>query len=151
MRAAAIAALGCLVAACAGSPPRRPDDAATARAFVDAIPAALRERGPLAWVELADPADFCMLSDGAVKFADHDALRTAMAAFAPGVRGMALRWHDLRVDPLGAGVAWFAAAYDESITNADGSTAEFAGCVSGVLRRTNGAWAVTRLHWSRPL
>lgn len=145
----AAACITAALAACAGTPSGSVDAFATAAAFVRTIPDTLRTRGPLGWVELADPHDFRMFSDGAEKFADADALRAAMTAFAPQVRSMELHW-DSHVEPIGDDRAWFAAIYDEVFQHTDGTTARFAGCVTGLLRRADGNWRITRLHWSQP-
>lgn len=141
-----VAALG----ACAAAVADPADADASAAAFVTGIPDVLASHGPLGWIELADPHDFRMFSDGAEKFADAAALRDAMAAFAPTVRSMELRWHDLAVEGNGADAARFVAMYDETLVHIDGTNAQFAGCATGLLRRGVDGWRITRLHWSQP-
>jgi hypothetical protein len=123
--------------------------AAEALRALEGVPSHLAEQGPLGWVDLCDDApDFCMASEGELKFPSHAALREAMAAFGPTVARMRLSWIDPRVDPLSTDLAGFATGYDELLVLESGEELRFGGHVTGVLRRTPGGWRIARLHWS---
>jgi len=119
---------------------------------VASIPDALAERGPSAWLDFfEDSPSFFMASDGAVVFADPSAARDFLADFAPRVSAMTLTWHDPRFEDLGGGVVAVTAGYDETIRMTDGAESSFGGRMSGVVRRTGGAWRLQHLHWSSPV
>ncbi|MCA8978055.1 MAG: nuclear transport factor 2 family protein [Planctomycetes bacterium] len=152
-RAASLAILAAAaLAACASPPLSATAETATVaeiRRDLESIPAALAARGPNGWLGHCDPADFRMISDGAVKFASFGELRTAMAGFAMTVRAMELNWRDLRIEPMTDRLAWFSTAYDERITDTVGGESTFDGSVTGMLRRVGNRWLITRLHWSQ--
>lgn len=120
-----------------------------ARAAIEAIPEALADDGPEAWIEVAAPG-FRMASDGELKFADHAALEAAMEAFGPTVESMEMTFDGLEVEAFGCDAAAFSAAYDESLSFVNGDRGAFRGHVSGILSRTEEGWKVSWLHWSSP-
>lgn len=125
--------------------------AETAEAYFASIPATLAVRGPEAWLTFFEetPA-FFMASDGMTAFADRADAEAFLAEFAPRVETLSLRWIEPRFEVLAPDVVAVVSAYDEEITMVDGTVSTFGGQVSGVLRRTAGAWRLQHLHWSSP-
>lgn len=145
-----VAGIALTASACGvGSAPA--ETARSAEAFFMEIPARLATGGPLAWLDLfEDGPAFFMASDGAVAFADRAAAEAFLADFAPRVTRMSLEWIEPRLDPLDASLVVVSSTYSETITMADGTVSSFDGHVSGVLRRSGGAWRIQHLHWSSP-
>jgi len=113
-----------------------------------AIPADLEREGPLAWPGHFDAQDFAMASEGELKFASFADARAAMEAFGPTIDQMELVWSDLSVDYLEPNLASFGARYDELLVDTSGAETRFAGYVTGLMRRTDAGWRITRMHWS---
>jgi hypothetical protein len=94
---------------------------------------------------------FFMAVDGQIAFPGADSVTASVRALSRTVSAIDLEWMDLRVEPLGPGVAVIAAAYQESVTDTAGSTVAFAGYMTGVARHTPDGWRLQHLHWSSPI
>lgn len=149
-RSGAIVLAAVLVAGCGRG--KAPVEAArSADAFFGVIPSRLAAEGPTAWLELfEDGPTFFMASDGAVAFADRAEAEAFLAEFAPRVSTMRLEWIEPRLDLLTPSLAVVSSSYAEEIVMTDGTVSSFGGHVSGVLRRSGGAWKIQHLHWSSP-
>lgn len=118
-------------------------------ALAESIRIDLSRNGPRAWLRYFERSpSFYMASEGKVVFPGYAAAESAMAAFAPTVRAMDLRWLDLRVEPLGPGAATLRSSFDETITDTGGHVTRFSGYVSGIAVRGDSGWKLRSLHWS---
>lgn len=123
----------------------------SATAMFEAIPARLATEGPQGWLAVFEGSPtFLMASDGAIAFPSADSAAAFLAAFASAVAAMELEWRDVRITPLGPGLAAVAAGYEERIIRTDGDTLVFDGYVTGVARSRDGSWRLQQLHWSSP-
>lgn len=149
-----------LLPAVACAPDTTPDlDPAHAMALRDSvmqvvrqIPRDLAADGPIAWLHYFEtgPA-FLMATDGRIVFPSSDSARVFVDYLSRHLSAVDLDWLDLRVEPLGPGVAALAASYRETITYTAGSDTTFGGYVTGVARHTADGWRLQHLHWSSPV
>lgn len=147
MKLAATLLLAALLSACY-APGRAPDPLAA----LEAIPADLAARGPIAWLDHFEPGDaFFMASEGALALESHDHAREVVSEFAALVDTIELRWIDPRIEWRGDDVVSFVAGYDEDLVYVDGRPEHWEGYVSGVMRRVGDRWLLADVHWSMPI
>ncbi len=121
------------------------------RIMAEAIAQDLRAGGPNAWLPYFDPDPaFSMASDGRLVFPDIDSARAFVGAFAPGIARMELAWTDLRVNPVGPGLATMAAEYREVLEDTTGGERHLAGYFTALAVHTRAGWRLRHMHWSSP-
>ncbi|MEP6571762.1 MAG: hypothetical protein ABJD11_03670 [Gemmatimonadota bacterium] len=114
-----------------------------------AIPEALAQKGPEAWLDFfTGDSSFYMASDGPLEFPSLDSARTAVRGLAMHVRRIELRWGAVRVDSLSPSLATIAASFDETLFDTAGLPASFAGYFTGVAEQVDTGWKLRSAHWS---
>lgn len=156
MRTSLVGLAAVSLMACTSPPPAL--DAGHASALRDSVSdyvAGVAHRisagGPKAWVgEFADDSAFFMVANGQLAFADFAAMSRFMPVFAHSIPSVALEFSSVRVDPLGPGLAEFAAHYHEALTDSAGHRADDSGYVTGVAIHSALGWRLRDAHWSHP-
>jgi hypothetical protein len=120
------------------------------RAFAHTVERDVTRQGPAAWsMHFENVPDFFMVVNGQMAFASGAAAMTAVPSVAAQYKQITLQWgEDLRVDPLTADLAVFAAPYHESMVTAGGHSIESNGYFTGVAEARNGSWKFRDAHWS---
>ena len=115
------------------------------------IPAELARSGPLGWLRyFEDDPRFLMAADGRLELDGYESARRFLEEFARGIRGVELRWSNVRIDPIGATLASVAAEYREQLTDRDGHRLEPHGYFTGLAVHTATGWKLRAAHWSSP-
>lgn len=118
----------------------------------NALAVDLAQEGPNAWLGyFEESTSFFMASDGVLRFPTIDSAITFVRAFAPTYTSLRLEWDDLRVEPLGAGVAVMATPYRETLVDTTGAELSLGGYVTAVWSHTAEGWRIRNLHWSSPV
>jgi len=122
------------------------------RQFFESIPGALAEEGPNAWLGLFEEgAEFFMASDGELVLPSGDSAKIVVRGLSQWISAIQLHWVDMRVVPIGPGIAVVGAAYRETVTDTAGVQVGFGGFVTGVARHGEQGWRIQNLHWSSPV
>jgi hypothetical protein len=95
-------------------------------------------------------ADFRFLENGAVRYADAEAIRTALAMLPVGTR-IRTEYSDVIVQPLGPGVAGVAAQFATQFVDSTGVTFGFSGAISMTLQHEPAGWRIVAGHSSAPV
>ena len=147
-----------LFAACGTSAPEAALDADRAAAIRDsvailleAIAHDLSDGGPMAWLgHFEETPAFFMSSDGAILFPTADSAATFVRGLARRYTEIELEWIDVRIEPVGPGLAVVGASYEETLTDIAGAELDFAGYVTALARHGADGWRLQHLHWSSP-
>jgi len=120
------------------------------RTFAADVARGVTAQGPGAWRKLfADEPAFFMASEGHLVFPTYDSASRAITAVIEVMPRIELRWSgEVRVDPLGHGLAVVAAPYHETQTNARGQQVEEDGFFTGVAEHRSAGWQFRDAHWS---
>jgi len=120
------------------------------RAFAADVAHGVTSQGPGAWrTYFADEPAFFMAAEGHLVFPTYDSARRAITSVIRVMPRIELRWiGDVRVDPLGHGLAVVAAPYHETQTNAQGQRNEEDGFFTGVAEHRSAGWQFRDAHWS---
>ena len=120
------------------------------RVFVADVARGVTSEGPAAWrTYFADEPAFFMASEGHLVFPTYDSASRAIPGVIRIMPRIELRWiGDVRVDPLGHGLAVVAASYHETQTNAQGQRNEEDGFFTGVAEHRAAGWQFRDAHWS---
>jgi hypothetical protein len=107
--------------------------------------------GPNAWLRyFADEREFFMVNNGNLQFSSFEDAKTFLNTFSAGIAHLDLTWSDIRVDPLGPGLAVMASRYREIITDNGGQVRQFDGYFTGLAVETDTGWKLRDAHWSSP-
>jgi SnoaL-like domain len=120
------------------------------RQFSALVSRDVTHEGPAAWQKhLADDPAFFMAVDGKLQFANRQAAREGIEAFARTVPHIELTWgDDLRVDPLTPEFAVVASSWHEAWSDKEGHQTTENGFFTGLAERHNGQWQFRNAHWS---
>jgi hypothetical protein len=118
--------------------------------FAHTVERDVTQQGPSAWGEhFEDVPQFCMVVNGQMAFPSGAAAISGIPTVAKQFKQITLHWgDDLRVDPLTADLAVFAAPYHESLVTADGHHIDSNGYFTGVAEFRSGSWKFRDAHWS---
>jgi hypothetical protein len=120
--------------------------------FFESIPATLTEDGPIAWLRhFEEGPEFFMASDGELAFPSSDSAKAFVRLLSQRISAIRLLWADMRVVPLGPGIAVVGATYRETVTDTAGTEVDFGGFMTGVSRHHQEGWRIQNLHWSSPV
>jgi hypothetical protein len=129
-------------------------DAATGRdvrAFAATVAHDITRDGPTAWRRFfPNSPDFYMVSDGVLAFPDGESAAKGIDALPSMIKQITLEWSDIRVDPLGPGLASMGAHFHELRSAPNGSRTEESGYFTAVVDSHNGRWQFRNAHWSTP-
>jgi hypothetical protein len=151
--ASGLVALGplasCAAAATPGDAAAQAGTESAVRQMMLAIPLDLARHGPTAWLHyFDDDRRFLIAVDGNLQFDGIASATTFLQNFSKSTPRVELAWVDIKVDPLGAGVAAIAAAYREVLTDAQGHANRPRGYFTAVAIRTPTGWKLRAVHWS---
>jgi len=112
----------------------------------------LADDGPGAWSNyFLDSPEFFMVSDGRMVFPDIETARAQIDDLEREIAEMKLAWDEIRVEPIGDGMAVMAASYRETLRETTGRERRFAGYFTGLAVETASGWKLRNAHWSRPV
>ena len=123
------------------------------RALMKAVAHDVTKDGPTAWLKYFDegPA-FFMAVNGAMAFPNGSIARDGTQKFAGTIQHIELNWgDDVRVDPLGKGLAVVGTTWREVQIDKAGHRAEESGYFTAVVERRNNRWMFRDAHWSSPV
>ena len=120
------------------------------RQMFESIATAVSHEGPLAWLRYFENSPgFYMAADGQLVFPDNRAATNFLKnTYAKSVRSIALRWKDIRIDPLTGRTAGVAAIFHEDITDTAGKLSPSDGYFTGIAEQTSQGWQILNSHWS---
>jgi ketosteroid isomerase-like protein len=120
------------------------------RAFMETVAREVTREGPAAWRrQFADDPAFFMASEGRLVFPSAEALAKGIDELTRLIAHIELRWGgDLRVDPLGPGLAMVGASYTEVRVDTAGSRVDEAGFFTGLAEHRAEGWRLRNAHWS---
>lgn len=120
------------------------------RALALAMVEDVSREGPVAWRRyFAEDSAFFMAAEGWLQFPSSDSASRAIAGLVLQIRSIELRWGgELRVDPLGPGLAMVAAPYFEVWVDAAGRRFEETGYFTGLAEHRAEGWRFRNAHWS---
>lgn len=120
------------------------------RSFMATVAREVTRDGPAAWRrQFADDSTFFMAAEGRVVFPDRRAAGKGIDELTRQITHIELRWgDDLRVDPLGSGLAMVGASYTEVRADTAGHRVDEAGYFTGLAEHRAGGWRLRDAHWS---
>jgi hypothetical protein len=112
----------------------------------------LAAKGPIAWLDYFDNSpQFFMINDGQLAFHDYASAKSFIQdTLIKNMHRIALKWKDMRIDPLDDNVVAIGSSFHEDITMVNGQTLPFDGYFSGTAINTPNGWKLINLHWSTP-
>jgi ketosteroid isomerase-like protein len=120
------------------------------RAFMETVAREVTRDGPAAWRrQFADDAAFFMAAEGRLVFPSAEAAANGIDELTRVIAHIELRWgNDVRVDPLGPGLAMVGASYTEVRADTAGHRVEEAGFFTGLAEHRAVGWRFRDAHWS---
>jgi hypothetical protein len=133
--------------------PHMETESSSVRAFMQTVAHDVTHDGPTAWLKFFDDSPaFFMAVNGAMAFPSSSVAREGTLKFAGTIQSIELKWgDDLRVDPLGTGLAVVGATWHEVQIDKAGRRVEEGGYFTGVVERKQGQWRFRDAHWSSPV
>ena len=126
------------------------DVADSVRAFMQTVARELTRDGPAAWRrQFADDTAFFMAAEGRLVFSSAAAVAKGIDALTHVIAHIELRWGgDVRVDPLGPGLAMVGASYTEMRADTAGHRVDEVGYFTGLAEHRAEGWRFRDAHWS---
>jgi len=120
------------------------------RAFMETVARDVTRDGPAAWRrQFADDAAFFMAAEGRLVFPSAESAANGIDQLTRVIAHIELRWgNDVRVDPLGPGLAMVGASYTEVRADTAGHRVEEAGFFTGLAEHRAAGWRFRDAHWS---
>ena len=120
------------------------------RAFMETAAREVTRDGPAAWRrQFADDAAFFMAAEGRLVFPSADAAANGIDELTRVIAHIELRWgNDVRVDPLGPGLAMVGASYTEVRADTAGHRVDETGYFTGLAEHRAVGWRFRDAHWS---
>ena len=119
------------------------------RAFLSTVAHDIARDGPTAWHRFfPGTPNFFMASDGQLAFADGATAAKAIDALPQMIQTITLDWSDIRIDPLGPGMASVGARFHELRTAPNGARTDESGYFTAVAEVRDGHWQFRNAHWS---
>ena len=120
------------------------------RAFMETVAREVTRDGPAAWRrQFADDAAFFMAAEGRLVFPSAEAAAKGIDELTRVIAHIELRWgNEVRVDPLGAGLAMVGASYTEVRADTAGHRVDEAGFFTGLAEHRAVGWRFRDAHWS---
>jgi ketosteroid isomerase-like protein len=120
------------------------------RAFMETVAREVTRDGPAAWRrQFADDAAFFMAAEGRLVFPSAEAAANGIEELTRVIAHIELRWgNDVRVDPLGPGLAMVGASYTEVRADTARHRVEEAGFFTGLAEHRAAGWRLRDAHWS---
>lgn len=120
------------------------------RAFMETVAREVTRDGPAAWRrQFADDAAFFMAAEGRLVFPSAEAAANGIDELTRVIAHIELRWgNDVRVDPLGPGLAMVGASYTEVRADTAGHRVDETGYFTGLAEHRAVGWRFRDAHWS---
>lgn len=126
---------------------------AAVRNFMAGAARDVTQEGPLAWSKyFEDSPAFFMAVNGQMAFPNGTAAKDGIRNVAVILKHVELEWgDDLRIDPVGPGLAITAASWREKQIDSAGHQTEESGFFTGLAEFRDGRWQFRNAHWSSPV
>jgi hypothetical protein len=110
----------------------------------------ISKNGPRAWLNyFEDTPDFFMANEGQLVFRDHQSAKTfILNTVVKNIRGIKLRWDNLRIDPLTSRLASIGADFHEDQVTSSGKKLSYDGYFTGIAHFDGQGWKLRNTHWS---
>ena len=120
------------------------------RSFMQTVAREVTRDGPAAWRrQFADDTAFFMASEGRLVFSSAATAGKGIDALTHVIAHIELRWGaDVRVDPLGPGLAMVGASYTEMRADTAGHRVDEVGYFTGLAEHRAEGWRFRDAHWS---